>query len=51
MDRDLDQIYRIFTYHGYKTQARRAYMFNVLDAMHAWTPGFRAVAQWGWKLQ
>jgi peptide/nickel transport system substrate-binding protein len=51
MDRDLDQIYRVFTYHGYKTQARRAYMFNVLDAMHAWTPGFRAVAQWGWKLQ
>jgi peptide/nickel transport system substrate-binding protein len=51
MDRDLDQVYRIFTYHGYKLQARRAYMFNVLDAMHAWTPGFRAVAQWGWKLQ
>jgi peptide/nickel transport system substrate-binding protein len=50
MDRDLDQVYRIFTYHGYKTQGRRANLYNVLDAMHAWTPGFRAPAQWGWKL-
>jgi ABC-type transport system substrate-binding protein len=50
MDRDLDQVYRAFTYHGYKTMARRANVFNVLDAMHAWTPGFRAPAQWGWKL-
>ncbi len=50
MDRDLDQVYRAFTYHGYKTMSRRSNVFNVLDAMHAWTPGFRAPAQWGWKL-
>lgn len=50
MDRDLDQVYRLFTFHGYKTMARRANLFNVLDAMHAWAPGFRGPAQWGWKL-
>lgn len=50
MDRDLDQVYRAFTFHGYKTMVRRANLFNVLDAMHAWAPGFRGPAQWGWKL-
>jgi ABC-type transport system substrate-binding protein len=49
MDRDLDQVYRAFTYIGYKTMARRGNLFNVLDAMHAWAPGFRGGAQWGWK--
>jgi hypothetical protein len=49
MDRDLDQVYRAFTFHGYKMQARRATLFNVLDAMHAWAPAFRGPAQWGWK--
>ena len=50
MNKDLDQCYRVFTYHGYKTQARRANIFNVIDAMNAWAPGFRGPAQWGWKL-
>ena len=50
MDKDLDQVYRAFTYHAYKTQVRRASFFNVLDVMHAWAPGFRGIAQWGWKL-
>lgn len=49
MERDLDQVYRVFTYHAYKTMARRANVFNVLDVMHAWAPGFRGPAQWGWK--
>ena len=50
MDRDLDQVYRAYTFIAYKTMARRANLFNVLDAMHAWPPGYRGAAQWGWKL-
>jgi peptide/nickel transport system substrate-binding protein len=50
MDRDLDQVYRIFTYLAYKTMARRANVFNILDGMNMWAPGFRGGAQMGWKL-
>jgi peptide/nickel transport system substrate-binding protein len=50
MDKDLDQVYRAFTFISYKTMARRANVFNVLDVMHAWPPGYRGAAQWGWKL-
>jgi ABC-type transport system substrate-binding protein len=49
MDRDLDQVYRIFTYLAYKTMARRGNVYNILDGMNMWAPGFRGGAQMGWK--
>ena len=38
MDRDLDQMYRIWTVTPYKIGMRNPYMYNSVDQVHAWGP-------------
>lgn len=41
MDRDLDQMYRIWTITPYKISVRYPHVFNVIDTIHAWmNPGW-----------
>lgn len=38
MQRDLDQVYRLWTVTPYKINVRYPYLFNVVDQIHAWGP-------------
>lgn len=38
MQRDLDQMYRIWTVNGYKVNVQRPDLYNAVDQVHAWGP-------------
>jgi peptide/nickel transport system substrate-binding protein len=38
MNRDLDQVYRLWTLNGYKINVRYPNLYNVTDQVHAWGP-------------
>ena len=45
MNRDLDQVYRLWTLNGYKINTRYPYLYNAVDQVHAWGP-----VGWGSKV-